>query len=90
MADEWTPFPAMRTSKIGFVGKEEELAVILTLIGSVVILAALQDLFHTIFHPTASGGISDWLELHILDADPRVHNSAAPNSQPHPPVPVMA
>jgi hypothetical protein len=68
MADERTPFPAMRTSKIGFVGKEEELAVILTLIGSVVILAALQDLFHTIFHPTASGGISDWLELQVWRA----------------------
>jgi hypothetical protein len=44
------------------------LAVILTLIGSVVIIAALQDLFHTIFHPSASGGISDWIELQVWRA----------------------
>jgi len=41
---------------------------ILTLIGSVVIIAALQDLFHTIFHPSASDGISDWLELQVWRA----------------------
>jgi hypothetical protein len=34
---------------------------VLTLIGSAVILLALQDLFHTIFHPVEQGNISDWI-----------------------------
>jgi len=33
----------------------------LTVGGAALIIAALQDLFHTLFHPSARGDISDWI-----------------------------
>jgi hypothetical protein len=37
------------------------LTTILSALGTGIILAALQDLFHTLFHPAAHGAISDWI-----------------------------
>ena len=41
------------------------MAVVLTMIGVAMIGTALQDLFHTLFHPAAEGDISDWI-AHII------------------------
>ncbi|PYP89102.1 MAG: hypothetical protein DMG65_14100 [Candidatus Angelobacter sp. Gp1-AA117] len=38
------------------------------LLGAALILAALQDLFHTLFHPSARGDISDWLAMRVWRA----------------------
>lgn len=37
-------------------------------VGAILILAALQDLFHTLFHPAARGDISDWLAMRVWRA----------------------
>ena len=44
------------------------MTVLLTVIGAVLVLAALQDVFHTLFHPAARGDISDWIALRIWRA----------------------
>jgi hypothetical protein len=36
-------------------------ALVLTVLGTLVVVAAVEDLFHTIFHPAARGHISNWL-----------------------------
>ena len=37
------------------------MTILLTIIGAAVVIVALQDLFHTLFHPSATGDISDWI-----------------------------
>jgi hypothetical protein len=37
------------------------MVIALTVSGAALIIAALQDLFHTLFHPSARGDISDWI-----------------------------
>jgi hypothetical protein len=37
----------------------------LTIVGALLVVAALQDVFHTLFHPAARGDISDWIALRI-------------------------
>jgi hypothetical protein len=34
---------------------------VLTIVGGMFVVAAIQDVFHTLFHPSASGDISDWI-----------------------------
>ena len=41
------------------------ISVVYTIAGAVLILAALRDLFHTLFHPAAQGAIGDWLARRI-------------------------
>lgn len=40
----------------------------LVVAGAVIALAALSDLFHTLFHPASSGHISDWISLSLWRA----------------------
>jgi hypothetical protein len=37
------------------------MTVVLTILGGMLVVAAIQDVFHTLFHPSASGDISDWI-----------------------------
>jgi hypothetical protein len=37
------------------------MTIFLTVLGAALIIIALQDLFHTLFHPSATGDISDWI-----------------------------
>ena len=42
-------------------GCARRMHITLTILGTILTLAALQDLFHTLFHPAARGAISDWI-----------------------------
>src|SRR5437762_7291278 len=37
----------------------------LTIIGALLIIFAMRDIFHTLFHPASSGDINDWLTLMV-------------------------
>jgi hypothetical protein len=41
------------------------MTIFFTIVGTLLVFAGLQDLFHTLFHPAARGDISDWMALRI-------------------------